>query len=1430
MPLSDKSVFFQEVLERLQNDVAVLDKNGLYLYVNPSAIADPEMRNWIIGKSDMEYFSYRGLDLEIARQRAGYYDKAKKNLEVVEWEERITDKKGNLRTFVRRLFPVLNKKGSRLEFFIGHGIDITERRKVRDELEANKRFTEAILNTSPQLIYVKDDEGRFLLVNKALADVFNMTMEQFLNLDNHSVYADPEAVNKYLEIDQKVITERKPFRSVEPYVNHEGRVTWFDAIKVPLEMADGNVNVLGISTDITEQKINTDLLRLNERRLSKAEKLTRSGNWTRHLPDDRVEWSEGMYHIWERDRHLGPPSLEEIMGIITTEDQQLIYKKVEEVIAEHEEREFTYNIMLPSGVKTLKTLAIPELDASGKVSAVFGTVMDITEQVKIERNLKWNEKWLHEAQMLSKTGNYEIDLREEKIQYSEACYRLLGWEKVQVSEKLADFIALIHPDDRNSLEEYFKQLSTGNETFYWDGRLITGKGELKHVHTVNSPVVNKSGQITTVFGTIADVTEQKQSEELLRQNEQRLYEAQFMSKMGSYELNLSTSEIKWSKGMYLIWDMDESVKPDLDVFYRYLHPDDMDWIREMEKTVGLNNEPWSLEYRIITPKGNLKYVNVFSKIVDASDGKSKVVVGSCIDITERKLNEERLRLNEQRLLELQELTHTGSWEATLYPEPSMVWSPGAYKIWDLDPDKPVLKPGEYYENIAPGERDNVREAFKKLVKTGEPLEMQIKIITRMNKEKVLYTRGKAIKDETGRVVKIYGTNTDITDSRNTEEKLRLSEQRLLQAQRIAKLGSWHLDLRTHKVEWTEGMYYIWERDLSLPAPDVAEAKASIHEEDLEKLEEAMMLVVTTMKEQAVEFRIILPGGKVKHVEGRGRVERDAGNAPVKIFGTVVDINDRKVVEDELIRARVQAEESAKAKEYFLANISHELRTPLNGIIGMARLLKKSSLSATQREYVDVLYQTAENLMVIINDILDFAKIEAGKLSLEEITFDPTGIADTAVNLQLFKAEEKDISLRHPHTVAAPLPLVLGDPYRLSQILLNLLNNAIKFTNSGEVVLTHRVIEEDKDTVRILFSVKDTGIGIPLNLHQRIFESFTQVDPDNNSKQGGVGLGLTITKSLVERQGGHIWVESNPDGGSEFQFYIPYKKAPRQELSVDKSMEVMDLGTLNILLAEDNKVNLFITEAMLRDWGFNVDIALNGTEAVDLAAKNEYDLILMDIQMPLMNGLEATRTIRQFEDHRKSGIPIIAITANTGKQAHKQFLTEGMNDWVIKPFKEETLYKKIARHIRGKNILSDSMRRRKFPVRKKPLHEQPPLFDLSMLKKDSPENTAFLLRMLTIFIESIPAIVEKMIVHFENSEMDAVSTLAHKIKPTIDSAGINSLKEVIRNIEGYRDKRRGKNQLEDDLKTLKEVIEQVTAGFRAEIDKLKGEGANPGSVS
>lgn len=1418
MPLKDKDSFYGKVLDFLQGDVAVLDASFRYIYVNSYAVQSPEIRAWIIGKTDLEYCLFRGLDTELAHRRRDMFKSVIETKAVVEWEERIVNKEGAERVFLRRVSPVVNEASGEVAYLIGHGLDITERRKYRDELEKNRRFTDAILNASPSLIFVKDAEGHFLMVNKAVADAFNLTPEGLVNKLNSEVHKNGAEVQGYSAVDLEVIRTGKAIRLEESFTKPDGEVLWYDTVKVPLREQDGRVNVLGISTDITERKRKEQLLLVSQHQLAEAQELTGSGNWVRHLKDDSVEWSNGMFTIWGRHPDLGPPTLEEVMNQVVPTDRDTVYSAINKVMETGTPTEFRYRVLVNGEERYMRSLAKAIHDEHGKLVSVFGSVTDITTQVKTEERLRQNEARLNEAQNLAKMGSYELNLLTNNVIYSPAAYTIYEWDPDAPVPDALEFQKQVHPADLHHFDELWDLLPERRSAFESTFRYITGSGKVKYIKVVNQPERDENDRLVRVVGTIADITDLKLTEEKLLRNEQRLNEAQSMARMGSFNVDLVSGQIEWSRGMYLIWELPLDEEITLEKLLSHVHPDDYGFVKSDIDQLEFRNEPWTIQYRIITPHGNIKHIEILSKIVQLPDGRRLGIVGSCQDITERKTFEEKLRLNEQRLFEAQELSRSGSWELTLKPEYELDWSPGTYKIWDLAMDQPAPTAEEFYERVLEDDRVKVKEAFRTLIEDKKTAEVQYRILSYEHVEKVFFSRGVPVLNAEGEVYKVYGTTADVTSRVLNEERVRQSEQSLLQAQKMAKLGSWYLHLDDYTLEWAEGLYYIWERDLELPPPSWDELKETVHEDDLEKFEETILMAAQGEDEHSLEFRIRMTDGRIKTIEGRGRSIRNTTGQPVKLFGTVMDISERKQVEEELIRARTQAELSSKAKEFFLANISHELRTPLNGIIGMSRLLQKTALNSTQREYTEVLHQTAGNLLVIINDILDFAKIESGTLPVEDIVFDPARVADTAVQLQMFKAEEKDLVLKHLHE-GAPLPKVLGDPYRLNQVLLNLLSNAIKYTNHGEVVLLHRIMEESDSDVRILFTIRDTGIGIPYEMQQEIFESFTQVSK-SDSPQGGIGLGLTISKSLVERLGGKIWVESRPDEGSLFHFYIPYKKATEEQREPHGNTFLpVNTRVAKILLVEDNKVNLFITEAMLQDWGFIVDVAGNGLEAVSLCERNDYDVVLMDIQMPEMNGLEATRAIRRIPDRKKSSVPIIAITANTSRTAHRQFLTEGMNDWIVKPFKEETLYKKIVQHQRNVSFTGGEMARRKFPQRRRPAQTSDKLYDLGFLQREDPANPGFIKKMLTIFIDTIPGIVEKMQQHFEAGEMEAVSTLAHKIKPTIDSVGIIGLKEVIRNIEDYREKKRSIELLKNDLQVLEEVIGKVVIRFKGEIARL-----------
>lgn len=410
-------------------------------------------------------------------------------------------------------------------------------------------------------------------------------------------------------------------------------------------------------------------------------------------------------------------------------------------------------------------------------------------------------------------------------------------------------------------------------------------------------------------------------------------------------------------------------------------------------------------------------------------------------------------------------------------------------------------------------------------------------------------------------------------------------------------------------------------------------------------------------------------------------KRNKDGRTTQVLGTAINISTRKKAEEELLIAKQQAEHAATAKSEFLSNMSHEIRTPMNAIIGLTDLLLGQQFKGENLENLKAIKNSADNLLVIINDILDFSKIEAGKLSFESISFDLNERLEHVVKTMNFKAEQKGIYLKLRLKNEVPNHLV-GDPFRLNQILVNLVGNAVKFTSNGGVTIqVSSEHKEEKEYVK--FEVIDTGIGVPEEKQATIFESFSQAYTDISRNYGGTGLGLTITKRLIELQGGEIGLASEKDKGSNFFFYLPFaigSKEQKRTLSTsDLDKKKNSLKGIRILVAEDNPVNQLLIEQILSKWSVEYTICNNGREAVDNLTVNLFDIVLMDLQMPILDGISATQEIRQL-DHPNSEVPIIALTADAFVETRKRVINEGFSDYLTKPFKKEDLLTKISQYI------------------------------------------------------------------------------------------------------------------------------------------------------
>lgn len=571
---------------------------------------------------------------------------------------------------------------------------------------------------------------------------------------------------------------------------------------------------------------------------------------------------------------------------------------------------------------------------------------------------------------------------------------------------------------------------------------------------------------------------------------------------------------------------------------------------------------------------------------------------------------------------------------------------------------------------------------------------------------------------------------------------------------------------------------------------------------------------------SVEFQFLCKDGTFKYLEFNSiNLKQKEG-----LEGLILDcrdISERKRDGEELVRAQ-------KAKEQFLANISHEIRTPINGIAGMAELLSQNPTQEESVTYLHAIKTAADNLKVIINDILDLASIESGKLKFEKIGFNTKDLLSSLIDTFQVQAREKGIQLQVEVDEQANT-ILLGDPVRLNQVLINLIGNAIKFTHNGYIRVHCSVEKKHRRKFDMKFDVIDTGIGIPTDKLETIFESFSQADESVTRKYGGTGLGLTIVKQLVELQGGRITVDSIEDQGSTFSVHIPYVIGGSDDIAGSSRNHVItthrdSLKNMSILLVEDNDINRLYATSILKTWECKVDMAENGYVAVEKIKDNDFDIVLMDIQMPVMDGFEATKAIRLGESPKNS-IPIIALTANATRKDIEKCLAAGMNDCIPKPFTPEDLFRMLFKYStfvkvhRSQAAAEQAVRKNIEEQEERSKEHLPPVpdglesIDLSYLKKVTSNNEAFLKDMISTFLDTMPKSIEEIRTHATSKDWENLAKAVHKIKPSLAMMGLNRTRDVAAVIEASAKER-------TDLESLPETTDQFCIQLETALSQLR----------
>jgi PAS domain S-box-containing protein len=639
---------------------------------------------------------------------------------------------------------------------------------------------------------------------------------------------------------------------------------------------------------------------------------------------------------------------------------------------------------------------------------------------------------------------------------------------------------------------------------------------------------------------------------------------------------------------------------------------------------------------------------------------------------------------------------------------------------------------------------------------------------------------------------LYAIGRDITDLIAIENKLKHQTNLLIESQSLAKIGSWELELNSNIVSFSNEFLNIIE----FPKNKVCSFSDFMSCLDLNQIRnfnEKINEVKLGLKEIQFSHNLIGFGKSRKVVKEYLKCIFDEFDKPYKIVGTIQDVSEQKRIENELIKAKNLAIQSVQIKEQFLANMSHEIRTPMNGIIGFTKLLEDSGLDKEQLKYVESIQMAGENLMVIINDILDLSKIEANKMTFESIEFSLSKCVDSVLELFRYKANEKGIELISEISLKIN-DLLIGDPTRLSQILINLIGNSLKFIEEGFVELSVDYITEDEDEYILQFIVKDTGIGISQDKINSIFESFTQASNEMTRKYGGTGLGLTISKKMVELQGGSISCSSKLGEGSEFVVEMPFRKGEiriqKEEIKrIQASISPNFLKGKKILLVEDNQLNQLLALKVFRKWNFELDIAENGKIAIEKVKNSNFDLILMDIQMPEMDGNEATKYIRENLGE-KSNIPIIALTAHATSGEEQKCIDLGMDDYLSKPFDANDLLKKIY------NLIKEDTTN----------YSIKPIVDLTYLKDLSEGDDDFVKEMITLYCENTKDSISIITKAFENEDTNLIKTEIHKMKSAFGLLGVIKGKSLIQKIEKSIESKIDLSSWKDEINLIIELCE------------------------
>ncbi|MFT3829994.1 MAG: PAS domain S-box protein [Opitutaceae bacterium] len=1195
----------------------------------------------------------------VAQMEAGLVDGGGFEVEVVNYRRDATPFWVHVKTD-----PVRGPDG-RTQRFVVVATDITARRR-------SESLAAGILETAAHALIATDPQGTIEVFNRGAEQLLGHPAAEIVGRATPLLFLEPDELAQRADRLAAELARPVPptFEAVTARAEamrcaDECETTFIrqDGNRVPVRlvttaMRDRAGRVTGfllLASDITVQRESIEQLRRSEERWQLAISGSNDGAWEWDIRTDRM-W------VSPRDREiLGLAELEETIsraqwiGLMHPDDAEGAREAVRRYFAgETTVYEYTYRVRESGGTwRWVLTRGKAVFDAAGRPLRMLGTHTDVTASRQLQDRLRESEARLLEAQAVAHIGNWSLDAATRVLGWSEETARIFGLSFRTSS--LGAALRLCPAPARSALRAALGLALARGESTQFDVAMGEARPQALWVR-ITIRAAAPEGRVVRVFGTVQDITALHEAEARRREAAQRLEKiaSQVPGMVFQFVLRPDgavTMPYASAGAATLFGLAPERLAEDARPVLAAIDPADLEMVRASIRDSAAQLTTWVSEFRVRQPDGTVRWLFGNAQPERLGDG-GVLWHGFITEVTARKRVEARLREQEMFLKELFSGIDLPLWVIDVLEDGRFRFA-GVNSSFERNAGLAAAaiigrSPCELTASLPVEMGRQLEDHLHDCVLAGTTINYE-ELIHVGGRERWWLTQLKPVRDEDGRISRLIGSAIEITERMEMEQRLRESEERFFLIARATSDAVWDYDPAAGSLWWSDGVTRLFGYEQPGSLAGLRWWFARVHPEDRALVEDGFAAALESVAERwECEYRFLHADGRCLYVFDRALILRGSGGRAIRVVGGMTDVTEQRAVRDamrvareaaEAANARLQesvqrantlAREAAAAtvaKSEFLANMSHEIRTPLNAIIGMGGLILGTELTEQQREFVETIRISGDTLLSLINDILDFSKIESGSLELEAVPFGLHDCVEAALDFLGPRAGEKRLDLVYWIEPAAPTAVV-GDVTRVRQVLVNLVGNAVKFTRAGEVYVGVERIGLEDGAVRLRFTVRDTGIGIPPERMDRLFKSFSQVDASTTRKFGGTGLGLAISRRLVELMDGRIWAESEVGHGSRFIFEIRLGIGSGTE-ALNFARPIEALAGRRVLVVEDNATVREVIARHLAGWGLSPRTLASGGEALEWLRREGADLLVLDQQLPGHEGTELLRRLRDL---------------------------------------------------------------------------------------------------------------------------------------------------------------------------------------------------------